>query len=105
MDVRGAEASTLSTRTALARKITHRDLKPSNILAARSGVKLLDFGLAKQSRERRDGRSANGNGVKPAEAWEAREVGVGGRQLRLIFDRQCGEMGVGGQIARCAQVF
>jgi serine/threonine protein kinase len=27
--------------------ITHRDLKPANILATRSGIKLLDFGLAK----------------------------------------------------------
>src|SRR5439155_3553165 len=27
--------------------ILHRDLKPSNILVAKSGVKLLDFGLAK----------------------------------------------------------
>jgi eukaryotic-like serine/threonine-protein kinase len=29
--------------------ITHRDLKPANILATRSGIKLLDFGLAKLS--------------------------------------------------------
>ena len=28
--------------------ITHRDLKPSNILVTRQGIKLLDFGLAKQ---------------------------------------------------------
>src|SRR5947209_2193611 len=27
--------------------ITHRDLKPGNILATKSGIKLLDFGLAK----------------------------------------------------------
>ena len=27
--------------------ITHRDLKPANVLVTRSGVKLLDFGLAK----------------------------------------------------------
>src|SRR5262245_6516051 len=27
--------------------IVHRDLKPSNIMIARSGVKVLDFGLAK----------------------------------------------------------
>jgi serine/threonine protein kinase len=30
--------------------IVHRDLKPANILVTNSGIKLLDFGLAKQSR-------------------------------------------------------
>ncbi len=34
------------------RGIVHRDLKPSNILVAKSGVKLLDFGLAKSVLER-----------------------------------------------------
>src|SRR5215471_7162031 len=29
--------------------VTHRDLKPANILVTRQGIKLLDFGLAKQS--------------------------------------------------------
>lgn len=29
------------------RNITHRDLKPANIIVAKSGIKLLDFGLAK----------------------------------------------------------
>ena len=29
--------------------ITHRDLKPANILVTKSGIKLLDFGLAKRS--------------------------------------------------------
>src|SRR5207248_791733 len=32
--------------------ITHRDLKPGNILVTKAGIKLVDFGLAKQSRER-----------------------------------------------------
>src|SRR5216683_21989 len=31
--------------------ITHRDLKPANILVTKSGIKLLDFGLAKRSRD------------------------------------------------------
>ena len=30
-----------------ARGVTHRDLKPANIMVTRSGIKLLDFGLAK----------------------------------------------------------
>jgi eukaryotic-like serine/threonine-protein kinase len=34
------------------KNITHRDLKPANILVARQGIKLLDFGLAKQGRGR-----------------------------------------------------
>src|SRR5437899_8466961 len=29
--------------------ITHRDLKPANILVSKQGIKLLDFGLAKQA--------------------------------------------------------
>ena len=31
--------------------ITHRDLKPANILVTKQGIKLLDFGLAKQAGE------------------------------------------------------
>ncbi len=34
-----------------AKGITHRDLKPGNIIIAKSGVKVLDFGLAKSATE------------------------------------------------------
>ena len=34
-----------------AKGITHRDLKPANILVTKSGIKLLDFGLALLSRD------------------------------------------------------
>jgi len=34
-----------------AKGITHRDLKPANILVSSTGIKLLDFGLAKLSRD------------------------------------------------------
>jgi predicted Ser/Thr protein kinase len=36
--------------TAHRKGITHRDLKPANILVTKQGIKLLDFGLARQSR-------------------------------------------------------
>jgi serine/threonine protein kinase len=48
-----AEALDVAHRTG----IVHRDLKPANILVTESGVKLLDFGLAKF--QRADGRPAN----------------------------------------------
>src|SRR6267378_4395973 len=34
--------------------ITHRDLKPANILVTKQGLKLLDFGLAKQADPRKE---------------------------------------------------
>ena len=49
--------------------ITHRDLKPGNVMLTRSGVKLLDFGLAKTlaaaGGDHRD-RTGNGSGADGA---------------------------------------
>ena len=42
--------------------ITHRDLKPANVMLTTSGVKLLDFGLAKWGEPRGYVRSSSGTG-------------------------------------------
>src|SRR5271168_1048216 len=43
--------------------ITHRDLKPANILVTKSGVKLLDFGLALIGENAPAGKGQGGEGV------------------------------------------
>jgi eukaryotic-like serine/threonine-protein kinase len=43
--------------------ITHRDLKPANILITKQGIKLLDFGLAKQAGPVKDSESTVTRGL------------------------------------------
>jgi serine/threonine protein kinase len=43
--------------------IVHRDLKPGNVMLTKSGVKLLDFGLAKALLPSPGGRGAGGEGL------------------------------------------
>jgi serine/threonine protein kinase len=43
--------------------ITHRDLKPANILVTKQGIKLLDFGLAKQSSALNDSEAMRTTGL------------------------------------------
>jgi serine/threonine protein kinase len=54
-------AAALADAVAVAHKhgIVHRDIKPSNIMLTAAGVKLLDFGLAKDGLDRQVGRDGS----------------------------------------------
>ena len=45
-----------------AKGIIHRDLKPGNIMIAKSGVKVLDFGLASSGKDETVTAEPNGDG-------------------------------------------
>ena len=51
MAVRYGEQIASALAEAHAKEIVHRDLKPGNIMIAKSGVKILDFGLAKSGQD------------------------------------------------------
>ena len=55
--------------------ITHRDLKPANILVTKQGIKLLDFGLAKQSGSAQGSRRHVDAGADAARA-DSRDAAV-----------------------------
>src|ERR1035438_7956652 len=79
--------------------ITHRDLKPANILATKTGIKLLDFGLAKL------GNTETKAGPTPADATVA--MALTGRNeivgtLYYMSPEQLQAQGTGGKSTRAA---
>jgi serine/threonine protein kinase len=82
--------------------ITHRDLKPANILVTRTGIKLLDFGLAKL------GNTETKEGPTPADATLA--MALTGRNeivgtLYYMSPEQLQAQGTGGEIDARSDIF
>jgi serine/threonine-protein kinase len=68
-----------------AKGIIHRDLKPGNILVTASGIKLLDFGLAKQTKPEDSDATRTIEGVGMGTASYMSPEQVSGKPTRLSF--------------------
>ncbi len=69
------------------RGVVHRDLKPGNIMLAKSGVKLLDFGLAKLTGATPPATAAGRKGIASAEPLTQKGLVMG--TLPYMSPEQC----------------
>ena len=82
--------------TAHARGIVHRDLKPANIIVTKSGIKILDFGLAKFAAGTEAAGSNRDSDRQPADPGHAglHVAGtIGGKGVRHANGRFCAGVG------------
>jgi Tol biopolymer transport system component/predicted Ser/Thr protein kinase len=83
--------------------IVHRDLKPGNVMLTKSGVKLLDFGLAKFQAAARD-RAASGVSVLATEAQKSEPLTTRGTVLGT-FQYMAPEQLEGGEADSRSDIF
>ena len=69
--------------------IVHRDLKPANIMIAKSGIKVLDFGLAKSGHDETVTASHMVMGTPAYMAPEQREGKPADARVGHLFVRLC----------------